>query len=209
MKSSPTFRLSCRNDAADLARLHFNSSISQPGSFMHNLGKRFLKSYYQILLDEGSSIIMMASDNNNNIIGFAAGSIDGKSRLKALNDNKLKLMLSSLPTLILKPWLINEIIMRKNDSSTDNIYVLTSGAHMDYWAWDPSAGAGSMELFKKWLSLIKILGVKKIRGEVDVVNSDILKAHQILGAKIIDKYITPDGRKRKIIEYNLSIRDEE
>ena len=35
------------------------------------------------------------------------------------------------------------------------------------------------------------------------MNDEVLKIHLMLGAKIIDKFVTPDGRVRNIIQYNL------
>lgn len=206
MNENLQFRIACRNDACELARLHFNSALKQPGGFMHLLGKKFLQAYYEILLDEGSSTIVCAYKHENKLVGFASGSIRAESRIAALKKHRLKLLLSSVLTLISNPKLITKIRARQNNRSADdhNGFVLTSGSHMEYWAWDVDGGGGSIVLFKKWLSLMQLLGITKVSGEVDKVNSEILKMHQLLGALVKKEFRTPDGRSRKIIEYNLS-----
>jgi hypothetical protein len=201
------FRLAYRNDANQLARLHELSSAKQPGGFMFQLGYTFLVQYYRILLDEGCSIILCAIDEAGQIIGFVAGSLDAKTRLIALKNNRVSLLFSALPTLIRNPRLVSEVIARQSSGSPDESstgYIIQSGAHVDFWAWRPNSGGGAFQLFLKWLALMRLLGVSVIGGEVDKVNGSILKAHQILGAQIVKEFTTPDGRQRLLIKYSLS-----
>ena len=199
------FRIACRNDAEELARLHYSSASNQPGAFMHLLGMGFLRAYYEILLDEGSSTILCAYRNEGSLVGFAAGSIEAESRLVALKKYRLKLLIKSAQTLILNPKLIKQIKLRQNTktASGSEIFVLSSGAHMEYWAWDAAGGGGAIVLFRKWLSLLQLIGVTKVSGEVDQLNHEILKIHEMLGAKVVKQFRTPDDRLRNIIEYDL------
>lgn len=200
------FRLAYRYDADHLARLHKLSSAKQPGGFMFRLGHAFLKQYYRILIDEGSSVILCAVDATGQIIGFVAGSLDAKSRLIALRKNRLSLLIASLPALIRQPSLIRDVLSRQNSGSADESstgYVVQSGAHVEFWAWQPGGGGGAFQLFLKWLALMRLLGVQSVSGEVDRVNDAILKAHRMLGAKILREFMTPDGRERFLIEYQL------
>jgi hypothetical protein len=201
------FRLAHRGDAYHLARLHELSSAQQPGGFMFRLGYKFLTRYYQILIDEGSTVILCAVDDSDHILGFAAGSLDANFRLLALKKHRFSLLLASLSAFVCQPSLIGEVLSRQNSMSADESstgYVVQSGAHMEFWAWQPGhKGGGALQLFLKWLALMRLLGVLTVRGEVDKVNDAIFKAHRMLGAKVVREFTTPDGRARFLIEYNL------
>ena len=199
------FRLACRRDAKELARLHHVSAQKQPGAFMHLLGQGFLEAYYEILIDNGLSTILCAYKNHKQLIGFAAGSIESDKRVAVLRHYRLKLFIKTLPKIVLNPSLIREINLRKKneDVGDNNRFTVTVGAHMEYWAWDAEGGSGAIILFKKWLKLIKNMNISEVRGEVDQVNEEILKIHLMLGAKVVDSFMTPDGRVRKVILYNL------
>lgn len=200
------FRLAFRRDAPQLARLHELSSAKQPGGFMFRLGNAFLTKYYRILIDEGSSVILCAVDDSGHILGFAAGSLDARSRLLALKENRFGLLIASLPAFIRQPTLIRDVLSRQNSGSADESstgYVVQSGAHVEFWAWQPGRGGGAFQLFLKWLALMRLLGVQTVSGEVDKVNDAILKAHRMLGAKVVKEFATPDGRERFLIEYQL------
>jgi hypothetical protein len=199
-------RLANRNDAWQLARLHELSSAKQPGGFMFRLGRAFLAQYYQALIDEGSSLILCAVDETDQLIGFVAGSLDARTRLTALKRHRLRLFVASLPALIRHPGLLREVIARQNSNSADESeagYVVQSGAHEEFWAWLPDRGSGAIELHLKWLSLMRLLGAQTISGEVDKVNDVIVRAHRMLGARVIKEFTTPDGRERLLIQYQL------
>lgn len=207
MKGAIKFRIACRNDAPELARLHFSSAMKQPGGFMHLLGVKFLQAYYEILLDEGSSTILCAYVTSQRLVGFAAGSIQAESRIKALKGHRIKLFFSCARSLISNPRLIAELRARENTGSPEESqgFVINSGPHVEYWAWDTEAGGGggAITLLKKWLSLMRLMGITKVRGEVDDLNPLVLKIHQLLGAHVTSQFHTPNGNLRHVIEYSL------
>jgi hypothetical protein len=199
-------RLANRNDANQLAQLHELSSAKQPGGFMFRLGRAFLSQYYRALIDEGSCIILCATDASDKLIGFVAGSLDAKARLTALKRNRFRLLVASLPAFIRHPSLMREVYVRQNAGSADESemgFVVQSGAHEEFWAWLPDHGSGAIELHLKWLSLMRLLGARTISGEVDKVNDVIVRAHRMLGARVIREFTTPDGRERLLIQYQL------
>ena len=204
------FRLAFPGDAYKLAKLHRLSSIEQPGGFMFRLGINFLTKYYKILIDDCDSVIICATDDSGEILGFVAGSLNAGARFLALKKHKFGLLIASLPEFICNPCLINEVLSRQNSGSVDESsvgYVVQTGPHMEFWAWRPDRkGGGSLQLFLKWLALMRLLGVHAVTGEVDKVNASILKAHRVLGAKIVKEFTTPDGRERFLIQYDLKLR---
>ena len=198
-------RLGKPNDAAVIAMIHEVSSARQPGGFMYQLGRPFLVEYYRTLLHDSSSIVLCAVDNDD-IIGFVAGALDAGARVRALKRNRFRLLLASLPALLRHPQLIRAIYSRQQSADPDegdDGYVIKSGAHEEFWGWLPTNTSGAIELHLKWLSIMRVLGVHAVRGEVDRVNNIVLRTHQMLGARVVKEFVTPDGRQRLIIEYKL------
>lgn len=204
---SMNLRFAKPSDAASLAQAHEISSSKQPGGFMHRLGRSFLKEYYRILINDGSSVILCAVDAQDNILGFVAGALDAGARGRALKRNRLRLLVASLPMLLRHPGLAKAVYSRQQ--STDAIeagrsYVLQTGAHEEFWAWLPESTNGAIELHLKWLSIMGVLGVHSVRGEVDKLNNMVMRMHRMLGARVIKEFVTPDGRERVVIEYTVA-----
>ena len=200
------YRLAIQEDAKRLAFLHRLGSEKQPGGFMYQLGLPWLEEYYHILLAQKYTVILCAEDNDKRMIGFASGSLDAAEGIVALKRNRARLLWAALPALVRNPRLVQDIRSRQNSASVDangQGYVIQAGAHEDYWAWENLRQPGAIELHLKWLSLVRLLGAKSVKGEVDVVNSMVLKTHKRLGAKVIREFVTPNGNERVIIEYVL------
>lgn len=200
-------RLAKPNDAVGLALIHEVRSAKQPGGFMYQLGRSFLEEYYRTLLHDGSSVVVCAVDDRDNIIGFVAGALDAGARMRALKRNRLRLFAALLPELLHHPRLVQAVYSRQQSASPDEAesgYVVQSGAHEEFWGWLPGNTSGAIELHLKWLSVMRILGAQTVRGEVDRVNDVVLRAHRMLGARVVKEFVTPDGRQRLIIEYKLA-----
>ncbi len=199
-------RLANRNDARSLARLHEQGSAKQPGGFMFRLGRGFLAEYYRVLIDGGSSVILCAVDDFGRLLGFVAGSLDAETRLSTLKRERVRLLIAALPALVRRPMLVREVYGRQNSSSADGSeagYVVQSGAHEEFWAWLPNSGGGAIELHLKWLALMRLLGAETVSGEVDKVNDAVVRAHRMLGARVVKEFTTPDGRERLLIRYQV------
>lgn len=198
-------RFASLQDAGILAETHWQSTGHQPGSFMGRLGKRFLHEYWRLILHEKHSVILCAEDVDGQFLGFVSGTTDSEERQQTLRRNKLRLGVAALPALLKNPRLLRDILMRQRSQSAlsgDGGFVVQTGAREDYWAWLPKA-KGALELHLKWMSVMRLLGVDSVKGEVDKVNDVVLKTHRILGARVIKEFVTPDGKTRLIIEYKL------
>ncbi len=201
-------RFAKKNDASSLAKIHLTSSRKQPDGFMHKMGLVFLKKYYNIIIEDRSSVILCAIGAKEEIIGFVSGTIDNAIRRDILNKKRISILLSFIPALLKKPSLFKEVYSRYLSISrkkNDTEYIVLNGAREDYWGWKESENRNnSTELHLKWLNIMRILDVEKVKGEVDITNNFILKIHQIFGAKIVHEFVTPDHRKRVVIEYDLT-----
>ena len=199
-------RFACLSDAEKITESHLFSSSKQPGGFMFRMGRRFLCQYWRLILLEKNSVILCAEDQNGEFLGFVSGTIDAEERAITLRNNKIKLLLAALPSIMRSPRLLGEIFSRqklKSADSDEEAYIVQSGPREDFWAWLPNR-KGAIEIHLKWLSIMRTLGVKSVRGEVDKVNDFVVKTHRMLGARIIKEFVTPDGKERQIIEYSLN-----
>ena len=199
------FRMAKVIDAKQIAEIHIESGKNQPGGFMHLLGFKFIKKYYEILLLEKHSIVILAEDEKGLIYGFCSGTLDAAEHIKSLNSSKAGLMVASLPSVIKNPKLIFELIKRRNHINNDPNsveYNTKIGVRNEYWGWRSECDKSkSPELFKTWMSIVYSFGYESFRGEVDSINKNIVLFHKFLGAKILKENVLPDGRKRYFVEY--------
>jgi len=204
-------RFASISDLDKISRLHQKCSRNQEKGFMYRLGYPFFKLYYRIMLNEKNCVILCAfNKKNNNLIGFVSGSLDESEHIENLKRKKIYLLLPALHAIIKDPKLIGEIYKRSkfdNLNQNDNGYIITEGARLEYWGWDPEEKEimGAVELLKKWLDIMKILGCKTIAHEVDNDNKKSIKLHSILGSKVIRELETPGGKLRSIMEYRFNM----
>jgi hypothetical protein len=43
-----------------------------------------------------------------------------------------------------------------------------------------------------------------VRGEVDLMNKQVVQTHRMLGARFLETFTMADGKERAIIEYRLT-----
>ena len=204
-------RFAKQSDYKILARIHLECGKNQPDGFMHQLGIIFLKTYYSILLNERKSVIVLAEDKNGFVHGFSSGTLAAEEHLLVLKKNRIKLLISSIPALLLSPKLIFKLLARDryvNGSENSIKFGVTMGSRCEYWAWRPEHKNLSMSihLFNTWRKIIFDLGSNSIKGEVDLKNKYIFKMHKILGANVVGQLNLPDGRERVIIEYKNNLK---
>lgn len=199
-------RLAKKSDANTLAQIHLECGLIQPDGFMHRLGLNFLKTYYQILLEEKCSIVLLAEDENGFVHGFHSGTLAAEEHLLSLKKNKIKIFISLFPKILINPLIIKDLLLRNkyiNSSTSSEKFGITFGPRGEYWALRPeSKNAGvAISLLETWLNIVFELGCSSIKAEVDRSNNKVLEIHKILGAKIIQEMNLMDGRHRVVIEY--------
>jgi len=199
-------RLAKVKDAAALARVHHACSPELPESFMARLGPQFLRQYYRVLLQEKNSVVICAENSNQDVVGFISGSLDATEHMPELKRHRVSLVLGALPALLRHPSLLKGMLDRQNSKSADvadDSFVVLTGARWEFWACLPEARAGgkALELFRSWLTMMRGFGIGTIRFEVDDDNPKIVRLHRTLGARVLRKYTTPDGRSRLLMAY--------
>lgn len=200
------FRLAKPSDAKELAALHYKIKDLDGRGIFSQMGKVFLRTYYNIILDDSNEVVLCAY-NENGITGFASATLDVEQQFKKLRKHKFKLFLSSLPSIIFKPSLFFELLKRYNSTKkvTKNKYVISKGARGEYWVWDPDNHQSiyASVLNNKHIEILHILGVKSYNFEVDSKNIGVYKFSLNNGATEVSREKLPDGRERIIMNYDV------
>ena len=201
------YRIAKESDAKSLALIHIECS-QQQGGFMHRLGLNFLTKYYEITSSNKNSIIILAEDEKGEVLGFHSGTLDAVEHYSSLRKNRYKFIGPILISLIINPKLISEIYTRYKYTGNDSKlkFGIKSGVRGEYWGWSPSRpnAVESINLHRNWHYIIKQLGATNVRSEVDIINNRIYKSIKIMGGIFLEEITLHDGRKRAIVEYDLS-----
>jgi len=197
-------RLANMRDAAALAKVHIKCTSQMSRSFMDKLGINFLTFYYKILLGEKKSVVVCAENEYGQIVGFHSGSLDTQEHFTMLEKNKVMLLVSALPAILRDPRLLSGMYKRRaSRSAQHDVFVSMEGPRAEFWAWINNEGppGGAVAVLKKWISIMRLLGAKGIRFEVDEDNTHALDLHRAIGAVLVREYVTPDGQVRFLMEY--------
>ena len=202
------YRLAKTTDAFSLARVHKKCAEFQQDGFFHQLGILFIWRYYKIVLSNKYSFVLLAEDQNG-LLGFHSGTLKAEEHLYRLKNNRISLFLSVIPELLINPKLFFEVYKRYryvSNKNTDIKFGVNEGPRGEYWGWLPKSPnpIESLNLHKKWHLIFKQLGVNFVKSEVDITNDRVYKSIKIMGAEILSEIILPDGRKRAIVQYDLS-----
>ncbi len=201
-------RLAKPRDARQIAELHHLCGVNNAQSLFQSLGVSFLTRYYKLLLNEKNSIVLCAEDNSGNILGFISGSQDTAEHMANLKRHFLYLLAGTTTSLVFHPKLLQDLLLRWRALSVagiENGYIVQSGNRIEYWCWHPQRRhpSASIVLLQAFISLMRRLGAKQLRLEVDEDNRKVVITHRLQGAKISNNFTLPDGRRRLIMEYQL------
>ena len=113
-----------------------------------------------------------------------------------------------LLTALRRPSIVKDALdrFRSTSPNSDKKFVNGQGARNEFWAWLPGRDDSYMSIYTQELMLymMKILGVKKVYGEMDTVNEKIVRFQTRNGNKILDTYKMPDGRERMSVVMDLA-----
>ncbi|PNV80064.1 MAG: hypothetical protein C0196_03495 [Dictyoglomus turgidum] len=172
--------------------------------FMTQLGDKFLKKYYELVLNYSQNIFLVL-EKDGYIVGFVAGFINPSLFYSLMKKHKFSLALSILPTLFRKPWLIFRIFwnfIRVNKFSNEKTVKTTSICELASIAVDPNytgRGFGKL-LVKSFLEKSKEMGPKFVYLTTDAKNNDAVNHfYQSLGFELYQTFIA--GSRRVMNEY--------
>ncbi|HCT94564.1 MAG: hypothetical protein A2X19_06825 [Bacteroidetes bacterium GWE2_39_28] len=201
------YRLAKLVDCKAIVELHFAIRETYSVGIFARLGKLFMNQYYRIILNDPNSIIVCAEDESGFLLGFCSSTLDVEAQMANIKKHQFKLVLAAIISVIGNPSLLKHLIDRYRviSNNSKSTIINTKGARSEYWVWNASRqdSVSSVEMYFAQLNILKSLGVKEIFGEVDVINSKILKFHLANGAEINKSLKLPDGRERIIIRVDL------
>ena len=202
------FRLAKPSDAKQIANCHWHVRDRYTEGIFLSLGERFLRAYYQVVLDDPNEIIVCAENKDGEIIGFSSGSLNAESQAVSIRNHKVKLGFAALLGLIRHPSYIKGVWQRYNSlkSSDDHKFLHMEGARSEYLCWKKGAeGSISMMLLDKIkFKMMHELGIKEVFFEIDRQNERLFNAQQRMkNITLLEEYTLPDGRVRGLFKMDL------
>jgi hypothetical protein len=204
-----TYRLATPEDIDRIVDLHYDTKEALPDGIFTQLGKPFLKRYYEIIMKDPNAVIICAVDDTNKVQGFDSGNLDVGNEFKNLKKHKVSLGIAALKSIIRHPHLLSGLIKRYKsigNHDTGQKFVSTSGARGEYMAWDKynNDAIAVLEMREAFRTELTNRGVKEYFIEVDTSNKSVFKMHQLDGAEVLEIFKLPDGRERAVMKYDLA-----
>jgi len=202
------YRLAKPSDAKEIADVHWHVRDRYTQGIFLSLGKGFLESYYKIILDDPWEVVVCAVNEDGKILGFSSTTMDAREQAERLKKRKIRLALSALRNMLLKPSLFKEVWMRYRslDNKNSQSFIHTEGARGEYWCWLKSEDSlKSIELSEVHNNVLYELGLREKYFEVDKFNKSVYKFHlKVNKAEPIEEITLPDGRVRVLMRKTLT-----
>ena len=205
-----SYRLAKPSDAKQIASCHWHVRDRYTRGIFLSLGERFLRTYYNIILDDPYEVVVCA-EKEGRIIGFASTTLDAAAQAKNLKSHKWSLGFAAMGAIIRRPSLIKAVWERYRSLSDDKnapSFVHTEGVRGEYWCWlktEEDDSLSSMELSKIKNHILYDLGVRELFFEVDKFNTHVYKYHlKVNKAEPIEEITLPDGRERVLMRKVLN-----
>jgi len=103
----PEARPATRTDLNRIVAIHQQAFV---GFFLTELGPRFLRRYYDLVLRSPAGVLWVVEGEDGSPVGFVAGSSDPTAFYAELRDRKVQFGLAMLPTLLRRPWSVPRVL---------------------------------------------------------------------------------------------------
>jgi GNAT superfamily N-acetyltransferase len=104
--SSSHVRYVVKNDLPDVVRVH---RIAFKGFFLDRMGSRFLRAYYEAILEYNAAIFLVHIDESDRLDGFAVGFRDPEKFYDHFRRRRFRLLPIIALSLLRRPTLLGEI----------------------------------------------------------------------------------------------------
>ena len=203
------FRICTRADCKAMSQIAYACATGDSEGFTYKLGPRFLAAYYLSVVEEPHSVVLAAIDEDTEeVVGFVAGTANAAAGMEAMRRQRLRLAWAAVLGLARNPSLLVGVLERYRATRNRREaaqYIVTTGGRAIYWGMMPAHRGGNQAiiLFKKWLEIMRVLGVRQIGMEVDQANTRAQALHAHMGAAVKEAITTPEGKQRLMMEYIL------
>lgn len=198
-----TLRAASERDLNAVVRVHQQAF---KGFLMTLLGPRFLRGYYQCVLEYAQPIFLVA-EREGQIIGFAAGFVNPPRFYAQLRQRKIPLALAAASYLVWRPHLwrraLSSLRRAETLSSNEDEPTLAELASIGVSPAAQGIGAGT-QLVQTFLQQAQQHGVQEVVLTTDAHNNDAVNAfYQRLGFVCTRQfYHTPE---RLMNEYRIRL----
>lgn len=191
------------SDIDDVVDVHLSSL---PGYFLSELGKNFLKAYYEGLSNNRRGITLVFRDDKGEVLGFTTGVIDPSGFYSdLLKKSWYRFLLAAIPAVLKNPRIIPRLLRAFNKpveaSSGDQFVEWTS------WAVRPTAESKGIgrKLAKGFDREARSRGCSDVILYVDKYGNDkVNRFHQSCGFKLSKTFTTKEGRVMNEYRKHLS-----
>ena len=208
--SNINFRLAKPSDAKQIADCHWHVRDRYTQGIFLSLGKRFLVSYYEVILNDPYEVVVCA-ERGGKIVGFSSATMNAQFQAKNLRAHLFKLGFAAVGAILMKPTYLKELWIRYKSLSSDNKgqeFVHAEGVRGEYWCWlksDTEDPNNAVQMNEMKYRILYDLGVREMFFEVDKFNKRVYKFHlKINKAETIEEITLPDGRQRVLMKKILN-----
>jgi len=203
------FRIAKPIDISVITELHYQASKDQPAGFLFQLGRIFLRQYYQVAFKEKFNILICAETDDGRIAGFISGSMDPEEHMRALREHWVRLGFAAAWSVLTTPKLMKAVWIRfgfLRGKAGTTTFASCEGPRIEFWGWakDNQDSFMALEMLKTMLNVMKTFGAEKVYGEADESNVRIIKMNKLMGAEKVADLGIVDGRQRAIYVHDLT-----
>lgn len=204
------FRIAKPSDAKQIANCHWHVRDRYSKGIFLSLGEKFLRTYYEIILNDPYEIIVCA-EKEGKIVGFSSATLDAKYQALNLQSHKISLGIAAINAFMRNPYLLKDVWLRYKSLSSNNKgpeFVHCEGVRGEYWCWLKSENEdprNALKMNEMKYRILFDLGVRELYFEVDKFNNRVYKYHlKINKATPIEEITLPDGRQRVLMKKILT-----
>lgn len=202
------YRLAKPSDAKEIANLHWSVRERYKEGIFLSMGKDFLASYYKLTLNDPWEVVVCAVNEEGRIVGFTETTLDAKCKYKNVRSHKLYMGWIVLKALLRRPYLTKAVWQRYRSLDENNSgpkFFNVEGVRGAFWCWSKSDDSlKSYEMVKVKNDILRAVGIKEYRFEVDKQNKAVYKFHlKVNKAEPIEEIKLPDGRVRVVMRKRL------
>lgn len=187
-------------DLPAVVKIHLESF---PGFFLSFLGPAFLLELYSSIVrdPEGISFVYVI---DRKIVGFVAGTSQPGGFYRRMLRKWWRFMFAAIPRVVqhpgIIPRLLRALLLPQQTNARNDAALLMSIAVLPQC----QRGGVGKQLVKIFLNNAYARGRKSVLLTTDEINNDYANNfYQLLGFEIINRYITPEGRKMN--EYEIAV----
>jgi ribosomal protein S18 acetylase RimI-like enzyme len=171
-----------------------------PGFFLTQLGRRFLREYYRLVLDYSGGVLITISSKSGELAGFVSGLIQPHQFYAEMKKMKWRFVLATIPALLRRPLVLARLwsnFRRVREQSREDGPVAERICELSSIAVDPAhSGKGwGRRLVKNLIDFLKERRVEAVVLTTDASdNESVNRFYLDCGFKLVETTRAYGGR---------------